>query len=322
MAQLIASNPTTPAVLVQGIIHQSAKTIIVGGSKAFKTWSFMNLSIAVATGTTWWDFQCEQGDTLYINFEIHDGFFAARFQEVCDAMGVDERVASEHFHYLGLRGHAADLTKLAELILTHCSERTYKLITIDPMYKCMGDRDENSAGQMADLMNVLDRISQRTGAAIVFGHHFSKGNQASKDMIDRSSGSSVFGRDPDTIIVMTPHEEPDAFIVEFRLRNFPPQEKFVVKRVHPLMIKTNELDSEDIRRPDTASGRGRGRPREFGDVEYTEILPAEGMTRDQWREAAMTTLDISASTFARKVRELVQDGLVVEQRGIFTRPPQ
>jgi len=39
-------------------------------------------------------------------------------------------------------------------------------------------------------------------AASVFGAHFSKGNQAGKESIDRISGSGVFARDPDTILVI------------------------------------------------------------------------------------------------------------------------
>jgi len=36
----------------------------------------------------------------------------------------------------------------------------------------------------------------KTGAAVGFGAHYSKGNQAGKEAIDRVSGSGVFARDP------------------------------------------------------------------------------------------------------------------------------
>ena len=35
---------------------------------------------------------------------------------------------------------------------------------------------------------------------------------------------------------MTRHKEDDAFAVEMTLRNHPPQEPFVVRREHPLMV--------------------------------------------------------------------------------------
>ena len=48
----------------------------------------------------------------------------------------------------------------------------------------------------------------QSGAAILYAAHFSKGNQAGKDAIDRISGSGVFGRDADTLIILTKHEGP------------------------------------------------------------------------------------------------------------------
>jgi hypothetical protein len=54
-------------------------------------------------------------------------------------------------------------------------------------------------------------------------------NQANKESIDRTSGSGVFGRDPDTIMALTQHMEQDAVVAEFNLRNFPPLESFTVR---------------------------------------------------------------------------------------------
>lgn len=318
MTQVMANRPAKPDVLVHGIIHRSAKTVIIGGSKAFKTWSFLHLACALAVGGEWWGFQCEQGDVLYINFEIHDGFFADRFEAVVEAMGVDIRQVSEHFYYMGLRGKATDLSKLADLISEAARTHRYRMIIIDPAYKCIGDRDENSAGDMADFMNVLDRISAETDAAILVGHHFSKGNQAAKDMIDRASGSGTWGRDPDTIITMTPLEEEDTFAVEFRLRNFAPQESFAVKRVHPLMIKDNEVDATELRQPATSR---RGREPVYGDAEFLECLQ-DGMHFQEWKDACMAT-GIRASTFSRRVREMVSENIVRKtQNGYFRVPTE
>ena len=288
----------------------------MGGSKAFKTWSFLDLGISVAAGVSWWDFETEEGKVLYINFEIHDAFFADRFGSVCEAKGLDEAVVARNFDYLGMRGHAADLEKLVALILQYCAETEYVLIIIDPMYKCLGDRDENSAGDMASLMNVLDKISEETGCAILYGHHFSKGNQSSKASLDRGSGSGVLGRDPDSIIVMTPHEEEDTFTVEITLRNFPPVDSFVVKREHPLMVRDETLDPSALRRTNNT-----GRPPGPGDSEVLAMLDERPLTKAEWVRALKDRLDMSKTAAYRHIAELLGEGRVVLDGGYFSRVP-
>jgi hypothetical protein len=48
---------------------------------------------------------------------------------------------------------------------------------------------------------------------------------------------------------MTAHEEPGALSVEMTLRNFPPQEPFVVRREHPLMVIDGQLDPAKLKKP-------------------------------------------------------------------------
>ena len=78
------------------------------------------------------------------------------------------------------------------------------------------------------LLNEFEKLAVHTGAAVICSAHYSKGNQANKESIDRTSGSGVFGRDPDTIMTLTQHEEQSAVVAEFNLRNFPPMESFTV----------------------------------------------------------------------------------------------
>jgi RecA-family ATPase len=53
---------------------------------------------------------------------------------------------------------------------------------------------------MAAFFNYFDQIAERLGAAVVYSHHHSKGEQGQKKAGDRASGSGVFYRDPDALI--------------------------------------------------------------------------------------------------------------------------
>ena len=99
------------------------------------------------------------------------------------------------------------------------------------------------------MLNELEAIAVKTGAAIAFGAHYSKGNQAGKDAMDRIGGSGVFARDPDAILTMTPHEQEECFTVDATLRNFAPQKPFVVRWDWPLFERDETEDPEDIKKP-------------------------------------------------------------------------
>lgn len=240
--QDILSTPAEiPPDIIEGLLQRGAKMVLGGASKTYKTWMQLDLGISVATGTTWLgQFQTKRGRVLYINLEIQSGNFAKRIHTICDQQQV--KLDRGHFLVWNLRGHAADLSRLMPQLLKGIGEQHFDLIILDPVYKLLGARDENKAGDIASLLNEIESLAVETGAAVAFGAHYSKGNQAGKEVIDRIGGSGVFARDPDTILNFTRHEEEDCFTVDATLRNHPPIKPFVVRWSFPLMIVDNLLD--------------------------------------------------------------------------------
>lgn len=96
-------------------------------------------------------------------------------------------------------------------------------------------------------MNELEKLAEKSGAAIILSEHYSKGNQANKESIDRASGSGVFARDPDAILTFTKHEVEDAFTVESTLRDFKRLEPFVVKWQYPVIVKDCLLNPKKLK---------------------------------------------------------------------------
>lgn len=240
-----------PSEIIKGMLHQGAKMVIGGGSKSFKTWCLMDLVLSVATGAEWWGIPTSQGRVLYLNLEIQKCFFGQRQNAISTAKAIT--LKRKQIDVWNLRGYCADLTELAPKIIQRARGVGYSLIVIDPIYKCMGDRDENKAGDIGALLNEIERMAVQTDAAVAFGAHFSKGNQASKESMDRISGSGVFARDPDSILTLTRHEQDDAFIVDATLRNFAPIEPFVVKWQYPLMVRDANLDPAKLKKTRTGA---------------------------------------------------------------------
>jgi RecA-family ATPase len=291
---LITRPPELPAELVQGILHKGCKMVLGGASKSCKTWTLLDLGLSIAQGAEWWGFPTAKSRVLFINFELQPAFFARRALAVSEK--TPEPLEAGAFTTWHLRGKNADISKLAGPILGRCKDREFGLIIFDPLYKMLGDRDENKAGDIAHLLNEFERIAVETGAAVAFGAHYSKGNQAGKESIDRIGGSGVFARDPDTILTLTAHEEKDAFTVDPVLRNHAPREPFVVRWEYPLMRLDGELNPARLKRK-------TGRESIYSVADILELLGTVEMKTKELARKAKEDKGMSPATFHRLLKE-------------------
>lgn len=313
------NKPPRPPELVEGVLHQGSKLIVGGTSKGRKTYSLLDLAISVATGTPWWGFECQQGPVCYINFEIQESFFAERVETICKAKGVT--LPPGMLMGWNLRGHGEGIERLMEELLVALRTMPFVLSIFDPIYKALGDRDENKAGDVASMLNELEKIAVQTGSAIGFGAHYSKGNQAAKESIDRIGGSGVFARDPDSILTMTPHAEPDAFTVDATLRNFRPLPPFVVKWDWPLFTRNNELDPEELKqqRKQGQNTSGQFKAKYTRDLLLEELSVIDGLKPSEAVKRLGQAEGVSRSKVYEFKNELQAKGLLIIRDGEWYR---
>ncbi len=239
--------PIEPAQIVQGILHQGSKLIIGGTSKGRKTFALLDLAASVAAGVPWWGQYTVKGRVCYLNFELQRFAIARRIRWIHAAKQIP---LNDNFQMMTLRGWTDPIENLSEKLIEYFrSLPPFALIIFDPVYKLLGDRDENKVGDVTQLLNHIEKIGVETGAATAFGHHYSKGNQAAKESIDRMGGSGAFARDPDAILTMTAHEEDDCFTIEPTLRNFAPVAPFVIRWNAPIFEPDRDLDPGMLKQP-------------------------------------------------------------------------
>ena len=214
----------------------------------------MDLCMAVATGGDWFGFPSTIGLVLYVNLELQAFAVHRRLQAIAQARGC---AVPANLRIWNLRGTQGALPDLLPELLRQIEGEGYALIVPDPIYKCLGGRNENDAGDMGELMGELEAVALKTGAAIAFGAHFAKGNASGKEHIDRVSGSGVFARDPDTIATATAHEVDGAFTIETTCRNFPPPTPFAVRWAYPRMVLDTALDPTRLRQARRQTGPAR-----------------------------------------------------------------
>lgn len=302
-----AEQSKLPDELVAGLLHRGAKMMIAGGSKSFKTWVLLHLGLSVASGTPWWGMKVVRGDVLYVNMELMREFCEVRVRQIAAALKLSD-VAG--FHSWHLRGYARDFKELLPHFVARMARGQYSLIILDPVYKILGERDENANGEVAQLLNEFEALAVRTGAAVAYGHHHSKGNQSEKDARDRSSGAGAWTRDPDALIDLVPHEEDEHFTATFTLRNCPPKTPIVTRWEFPVMSIAPGMDPTALRKA--------GRPKENGIADVVTLLMGHhpGLTYGEWETAARNR-GMSESTFKRLMKKAQEGGAVEKVGGIY-----
>jgi hypothetical protein len=301
---------SAPPQIIRGLLHLGSKMTLNGTSKSNKSWSLLDLALSVATGQEWWGHRCEKMPAIYINFELHGWAVKERLNalqfarpECADTQG--------NLHFWNLRGKNTDITLLRPQLEAQLDRHGYGLVILDPAYKLLGDRDENSNSDIAGLMNEFERLAQRTGAAVAIAHHFAKGDSSAKAAIDRSSGAGVWSRDPDTIITLSPHEEENCFTVNTILRNLPQEPEFVLAWDYPLMRRAPDLNPEALRRPQSKN-------KVCSDKEFIEsVLGADSLNYKSVIERAKSEFTMSEASANRYLTRLKAGGQIYHSGGLY-----
>ena len=192
--------PELPEELIEGILRRGHKMLILGSSKAGKSFLLMELCIAIAEGRDWLGFHCKQGKVLYVNLEIDPASAINRFLKIYEALKIPA-AHSDNIVVWNLRGHAVPLDQLVPKLIRRVRDQHFDAIIIDPIYKVITG-DENNASEMGQFCNQFDKICTETDCSTIYCHHHSKGAQGAKKAMDRASGSGVFARDPDAQLDM------------------------------------------------------------------------------------------------------------------------
>jgi hypothetical protein len=282
LAKIVAENVPKPAQIIAGILFQGLKMMLGAPSKAGKTWILMHLGLALASGRKWMGHQCAKGSVLYINFELSEPFFRERAEKILTGMGIEG--IPDNFYEINLRGYAGSAEKVLREVQRRIKCIKFNLplvaIIIDPTYKLMGDAsDENAAGDIATLLNEFEKLSVETGAAVISASHFAKGDSSMKEAIDKIAGSGVFGRDPDSIVIMSPLKTDGAYQLHFVLRCLPPKELVAVNwnKEKWCFEPDDSLDPNDLKSK-------TGRPPKYSTQDLLDVLGNDSLSDREWKD--------------------------------------
>jgi hypothetical protein len=294
-----------PEEVIAGLLSQGEKGELAGGSKSFKTWALIHQALAIASGCGWWGFPTPVSNVIFLNLEIPPPFFEARVRAVAETLCLD---IPENFYVWHLRRCKLGDPERWRSFLDELKERTQAIprpyLTSDPIYKLLGGRNENAAGDVQLLLEQLDDMVECVEGSNFFGHHFSKGNQAGKDAVDRASGSGVFARDPDSILTMTKHEKEGAFTIDAIIRNHPPIDQFVVEWKYPVFERNQILDPEELKEPKAKKNK------KYDPHMLVFWLGANELSTAEWAQTVCQETGMSRTTFFELKAQAELNGLI------------
>ena len=181
-----------PPVLIENTLRKQSIMLVGAAPKVGKTFLAAQMAVAFATGASVLGFsltKCER--VLMVNSEMCEAeydnrvFDAARSPDAAAEVAKHVRIA-----------HTDDSPELTvENIARIVCDSGYEpdVVIIDPIYPLFVG-DENNNGDARTTLAYLKMIASKTGAGVIYMHHFSKGAQDSKEARDRVSGAGTLGR--------------------------------------------------------------------------------------------------------------------------------
>ncbi|MCX6065491.1 MAG: AAA family ATPase, partial [Chloroflexi bacterium] len=172
--------------IVDKLFSAGSVSLVVGEAGSKKTWSLIDLAVAIANGETWLHFPTTPGAVLIVDEESGQRRLARRLG---DALRGHDAGHATPLYYVSLAafdfGKADDVNQLHSLI----TQTGARFVVIDALADVMPGRDENAVQFVQPVFIALRKVAELTQAAIVIIHHSNKaggyrGSTAIKGAVD------------------------------------------------------------------------------------------------------------------------------------------
>lgn len=261
---LFEDHPRLNDPVIDGWIREREVLNLIAAPKFGKSWFVYYIMFCVVTGwPVFGKYPVKRGRVLLIDLELHKSLIASRLQTVARALELTIDDYAEFIDVVSLRG---DWKSMEELLCaaTDVMPGEYVLIIVDSKYR-LGTMttDENGNGHETQFYNRADRMAEITGAAIMFVHHQTKGDQSGKRVTDLGAGGGAQSRAADAHLALREHEDEGVAVIEAALRSFPPLEPLAIRWQFPLWVTDEWADVSKLRGKQTANeARQQDRDRE------------------------------------------------------------
>ncbi len=244
IGELIGIHPNLRPPVIHGLLRQGETLNVIASPKVGKSWLVADLALSIVTGRKWLGlYEVEAGKVLIVDNELHGETIAYRVGKVAEAMGLVQSDYADSLHVINLRGCLTDIYDLGPRVLNRIEPGTYRLIVLDALYRFIPSGvSENDNSAIAQVYNQIDAYALQLECGFACVHHSTKGNQAGKSVTDVGAGAGSQSRATDSHLVLRPHVETDAVVLDAAVRSWPPVKPMALRWEWPLWTPDSDLD--------------------------------------------------------------------------------
>ena len=307
VAQLAEQFPRLRKPLIDGVLREGETCNVISSPKMGKSWLVSDLALSVVTGRPWLDlFEVKAGKVLVIDNELHGNTISYRIQKVGAARDILFADYRDSLHVANLRGKLTDIYQLGPRLFDRIEPDTYRLVIIDAFYRAIPEGvDENSNSQIAQVYNQIDAYALQLGCGFICIHHTTKGNQSGKSITDVGSGAGSQSRATDTHLILRPHAEPGAVVLEAAARSWPPIDPVALRWDWPLWTVANDLDSDDLK-PEREGRQAKERERKQAEHCERVIEALRELGGQETKRQIKIAASLNSDNFDRAVFRLMR----------------
>jgi hypothetical protein len=187
---------------VKGYIPEKSIVMWAGKRASFKSWSAMQLAIALASGKALFNkFETSKVSVLYIDEENGIETLKERISKIKRGMGITEDL--DNLGYVSFEGIKIERIEWKNMVKDFLSKHTPCVIIVDSFRRIIS-AEENDATEVNKVFTECFRpIAQEFDATWILIHHLRKGvsGRASDDIMDELRGSSELTNYADVVLI-------------------------------------------------------------------------------------------------------------------------
>lgn len=160
---------------VEGVLTNNGLSVVYGPSGSGKSFVALDMAVAVASGQSWYERECDKGIVIYLAAEG-----AVGVQNRLAALKKEERLPEgTRLVYVPCCISLLDDKQVASLLGTIKEakdgiDEPVRLVILDTLSRCMSGANENAPEDMTKVVSAADKIREMTGAHVMFVHHSGK----------------------------------------------------------------------------------------------------------------------------------------------------
>jgi hypothetical protein len=277
--------------------------VLYGEPGSGKTFVALSIALSVAADHSWCGTPTVGGEVLYVAAE---GLFGLKLR--VEAYEKQHNLSPENIRFLGEPFNLLNPEALKRLLVTlEAGGIRPVLIILDTLARLMVGADENSAKEMGQAIDGMDRVRQETGATVLVVHHTRK-------MGGIERGSSALRGAADVMIECS-HAKTGG-IVRLECDKMKDAEQF-----EPINLGSKRVALGEGRASLAITGwseaveaieAGAVRKNAEGALKALRKFGSEGATNSEWQKAFHDATRLQKSSFDRTLRELKEAGRVTQ----------